>query len=347
MMRKENCSLKGHHTFGMEVKAAQFIEYNTVEELKGLLSDGTLSIMPWIHIGGGSNLLFLSDYLGCVVHSAIKGIEVVQEDEDSISIKVGAGEDWDDLVAYTVSKAWYGMENLSLIPGEVGASAVQNIGAYGIEACDLITAVHTVEVTTGLERIFLTQECNYGYRSSIFKNQLKGAYIVTAVTYKLSKKPIFCLTYGHLEQELIKRERTLTLSNVRDTIIEIRQEKLPDPKAFGNAGSFFMNPVIASEHFKSLQTDYPSIPHFLLATGDVKIPAAWLIEQCGWKGVKRGQAAVHDRQPLVLINCGEATGTEVWELAIQIKESVYKTFGIQITPEVNLIGSLDESNDIR
>lgn len=337
MIRKENCSLQSYHTFGMEVHAAHFIEYTSKEELQTLLKGDTLQQPPWLHIGGGSNLLFLGNYAGTIVHSAVKGMELVQEDADHVWVKVGAGEVWDDFVRYAVENNWYGAENLSIIPGEVGASAVQNIGAYGVEVADLITAVDTIEVATAQERTFQQAECNYGYRSSVFKKALKNSYIVTAVTFKLAKAIRFCLTYGHLEQELSKRGRTLTLPHVRQTIIEIRNEKLPDPKEWGNAGSFFMNPVVGHAHFELLQKEYPAIPHYLLADGNVKIPAAWLIEQCGWKGVKLGKAGVHSKQPLVLINCGGATGQELLALATQIEESIQEKFGITITPEVNII----------
>lgn len=346
MIKKENCSLRSYHTFGMEVNAACFIEYASKEELQQLLSDGTLQDTPWLHIGGGSNLLFLGDYAGVVVHSAIKGMEVVQEDAHHVYVKVGAGEVWDDFVCYAVERNWYGAENLSIIPGEVGASAVQNIGAYGVEVADLITTVDTVEVATAHERTFTQAACTYGYRSSIFKTALKNRYIVTAVTFKLAKKSSFCLTYGHLERELSKRNRTLTLPHVRQTIIEVRNEKLPDPKEWGNAGSFFMNPVVGDAHFKLLQKEYPAMPHYLLEDGRVKIPAAWLIEQCGWKGAKVGNAGVYSKQPLVLINCGGATGKELLALATQIAESVEEQFGITITPEVNVIETTDEGHCI-
>lgn len=337
MIRKNNCSLKPYHTFGMEVYAANFIEYASKEELISLLKGDLLATTHWLHIGGGSNLLFLDNYRGTIVHSAIKGMKVVKEDAHHVWIEVGAGEVWDDFVLYAVSNNWYGAENLSIIPGEVGASAVQNIGAYGVEVADLITEVHTMEIKTAIERTFLKEECNYGYRSSIFKNELKGYYIVTSVTYRLNKTATFCLTYGHLEKEIEKRQRTLTLADVRNTIIEIRNEKLPDPKEYGNAGSFFMNPVITQLHFDTLKKDYPTIPSYLLQNGDVKIPAAWLIDTCGWKGKKVGNAGVHEKQPLVLINCGGATGKEVLALSTQIQESVEDSFGITITPEVNII----------
>ncbi|MGL5938394.1 MAG: UDP-N-acetylmuramate dehydrogenase [Phocaeicola sp.] len=345
MVRKDNFSLKQHHTFGMEVCASHFVEYNSVEELRTLLNDAELIHSPWMHIGGGSNLLFLGNYAGTIIHSAIKGVEVVKENAHNVWVKVGAGEVWDEFVLYAIEKNWYGVENLSNIPGEVGASAVQNIGAYGVEAADLIEAVHTIEVANLAEHTFLKEECAYDYRSSLFKKEWKNQYIVTGVTYKLHKEPTFCLTYGHIEKELEKRGRLVTLRNVRDTIVEIRSEKLPDPKVFGNAGSFFMNPIVTGRHFEELKKLYPAIPHYVLESGKVKIPAAWLIDQCGWKGIKQGGAGVHSNQPLVLINCGGATGREVLGLATQIQESIQEVFGITITPEVNIIVG-DEGNCI-
>jgi UDP-N-acetylmuramate dehydrogenase len=260
------------------------------------------------------------------------------EDDEEVVVRVGAGEVWDDFVAYTVAQGWYGAENLSWIPGEVGASAVQNIGAYGVEAKDLIVNVETIEVATGEERIFSNAECAYAYRESIFKLSLKGQYIVTHVSYRLKKTPSYHLDYGNVRAELSKANFDLTLANVRQVIIDIRQAKLPDPNVQGNAGSFFMNPIVPRAHFEALLKDYPQIPHYEVDTDRVKIPAAWMIDQCGWKGKRLGNAGVHDKQALVLVNCGGATGAEVVRLSEEIQQSVFKMFGIQIYPEVNFIG---------
>ena len=331
-------SLKSRHTFGMDVKTALFIEYATKEELKEILRSQPLEEGRWLHIGGGSNLLFMGDYPGTILHSSIKGYEVLNEDAEGVVVRVGAGEVWDDFVAYTVAQGWYGAENLSWIPGEVGASAVQNIGAYGVEAKDLIVNVETIEVATGEERIFSNAECVYAYRESLFKLSLKGQYIVTHVSYRLKKTPSYHLDYGNVRAELAKANFDLTLANVRQVIIDIRQAKLPDPNVQGNAGSFFMNPIVPRAHFEALLKDYPQIPHYEVDTDRVKIPAAWMIDQCGWKGKRLGNAGVHDKQALVLVNCGGATGAEVVRLSEEIQQSVFKMFGIQIYPEVNFIG---------
>ena len=331
-------SLKSRHTFGMDVKTALFMEYSTKEELKELLLNEQLEEGRWLHIGGGSNLLFMGDYPGTILHSSIKGYEVLSEDAEEVIVRVGAGEVWDDFVAYTVAQGWYGAENLSWIPGEVGASAVQNIGAYGIEAKDLIVNVETVEVATGKERVFSNAECGYAYRESIFKLSLKGQYIVTHVSYRLKKTPCYHLDYGNVRAELAKANFDLALANVRQVIIDIRQAKLPDPNVQGNAGSFFMNPIVQRAHFEALLKDYPQMPHYEVDADRVKIPAAWMIDQCGWKGKRLGNAGVHDKQALVLVNCGEATGAEVVRLSEEIQQSVFNKFGIQIYPEVNFIG---------
>lgn len=334
----QNYSLKEHNTFGMDIKASRFVEYDSVEELKAVVGgEGNCLGGKWIHIGGGSNLLFRGDYDGTVLHSAICGCEVLKQDEQEVMLRVGAGEVWDDFVAYTVQNGWYGAENLSLIPGEVGASAVQNIGAYGTEAKDLIVSVETIEVATGEERVFSCEECRYAYRESIFKKEWKGRYIVTHVTYRLHRQPVFNLEYGNVRSELEKRGCELTLENVRRTIIAVRQAKLPDPKVQGNAGSFFMNPVVSRAQYEALQREYPDMPHYELEGGDVKIPAAWLIDRCGWKGRQWGRAGVHDRQALVLVNRGGATGEEIMELAGKIQEDVCRKFGVRISPEVNYI----------
>ena len=329
-------SLLPHNTFGMDVKASVFIEYASVEELKEVLSL-YVKDNQWLHIGKGSNLLFTGDFSGIILHSAIKGYEVIHEDTNEVVVRVGAGEVWDDFVAMTVENEWYGAENLSLIPGEVGASAVQNIGAYGVEAKDLIVGVEAIEVSTGKECIFKNEECGYAYRESVFKSSLKYQYLVTHVSYRLKKTPCYHLDYGNIRLELEKQKACLTLANVRQAIISIREAKLPDPKLQGNAGSFFMNPVISREHFEALLVDYPLMPHYEVDAESIKIPAAWMIDQCGWKGKRLGRAGVHDKQALVLVNLGGAVGAEVIALSEAIQKSVYEKFGINILPEVNFI----------
>lgn len=330
-------SLLPYHTFGMEVNASVFVEYDSVDELKQLLADSSLFREPWIQIGGGSNLLFTGDYPGLVLHSAIKGYEKVYEDDKEVHVRVGAGEVWDEFVAYAVAHQWYGAENLSLIPGEVGASAVQNIGAYGVEAKDLIVGVEALEVVTGNECSFTCAECKYAYRDSIFKKEWKNRYLITHVTYRLQKTPVYHLEYGNVQSELEKRGEGVTLENVREVIIDIREAKLPDPKVQGNAGSFFMNPIISKKQYEDLLALYPELPHYDVDETRVKVPAAWMIDRCGWKGKQMGRAGVHDKQALVLVNCGGATGREVIALSQAIQDSVKEKFGVEIFPEVNFI----------
>ena len=327
-------SLLPYNTFGIDVSASRFLEYASVAELKEYIAQGAVTT-PFLHIGGGSNLLFTKDYDGLILHSRIGGIEVTAEDSQTVSLRVGAGVVWDDFVACCVEHGWYGAENLSLIPGEVGASAVQNIGAYGVEVKDLITAVETVNIQ-GYERVYSVEECEYAYRNSIFKRPENKSVFVTYVRFRLSKEERYTLDYGTIRQELAKYPAP-TLPIVRKVIIEIRESKLPDPKVMGNAGSFFMNPIVAKEKLEALQRDYPRIPYYELPDGRVKIPAGWMIDQCGWKGKSLGPAAVHDKQALVLVNRGGAKGSDVIALSDAVRASVRDKFGIDIHPEVNVI----------
>ena len=333
MTIRENCSLAGRNTFGMDVRADRLIEYSTVEELKSILPDIE---RPLLMIGGGSNLLFTSDFRGTVLHSAITGIEVTGESRDRVHVRVGSGVEWDDFVAWCVLNGFWGVENLSAIPGEVGAAAVQNIGAYGVEARDVIDTVQTVCLADGSGRDFSNAECRYSYRQSIFKNELKGRFAVTYVIFMLSKAPQPKLGYGALEQE-VARLGGPSLGNIRKAVTGIRESKLPDPKVLGNAGSFFMNPVITGQEFKVLKDSYPNVPSYPAPDGKVKVPAGWLIEQAGWKGRSLGPAAVYDRQALVLVNKGGATGADIIRLADTIIKEVKGKFGITLSTEVNYI----------
>ena len=336
MIIKENISLLSYNTFGIDAKADYFIEYNSVEELQTALKSEIVKSNRLLHIGGGSNLLFMKDFKGVILHSAINFIKKVSEDADTVMLEAGAVVNWDDFVAYTVENGWGGVENLSLIPGEVGASAVQNIGAYGVEVQDVIIEVNAVEIETGESKIFSVEDCQYGYRESIFKKELKGKYIITSVVFKLQKQAQFKLNYQHLEAEVLKNG-DINLQNIRQTIIAVRESKLPDPKIFGNAGSFFMNPVISKAHFNELLAQYPQMPHYFVSETEEKVPAGWLIDQCGWKGKQIGNAGVHDKQALVLVNKGGATGAEIVYLAEQIQVSVKIKFGIELRAEVNYI----------
>lgn len=337
MKKYNHYSLLGHNTFGIDACAEVFVEYETADELRQLLSGREALPLPYLHIGAGSNLLFVSDFEGTVWHSAIKGIEVVDETEDAVRLHVGAGEVWDDFVAACVRQGWHGVENLSHIPGEVGAAAVQNIGAYGMEAKDVIDSVHAVEFSTGREKVFRNADCHYSYRQSVFKNELKGMYAVTHVDFRLRKSGPFLLDYGNI-REALEKYPEVNLLNVRKAIASIRDAKLPDPKVTGNAGSFFMNPVVSSEVYAGLHREYPAMPCYPTDDGCVKIPAAWMIDRCGWKGKSLGRAGVHDRQALVLVNKGGASGKDIVRLSEEIRRSVQEKFGIDIRPEVNFIG---------
>lgn len=322
------------NTFGLDVKAGRWLEYASVEELKALIAEGQIS-SPYLHVGSGSNLLFLGDFEGTVLHSAIRSIEMVNQDAEKVWLRVGAAVIWDDFVAYCVERGYYGAENLSLIPGEVGASAVQNIGAYGVEVKDLISCVETVDVH-GDRRVFGVEECGYAYRNSVFKRPDMKSFFVTHVTFALNKAEQYTLNYGTIRQELEKYPQ-IDLATVRQVIVSIRESKLPDPKVLGNAGSFFMNPIVTRTKYETLLQEYPSMPSYQVDATHVKIPAGWMIEQCGWKGKSLGNAAVHDKQALVLVNCGGATGADIVALSDAVRAAVREKFGVEIHPEVNMI----------
>ena len=322
------------NTFGIDVTAARFLEYGSEDELRELIAAGQV-VPQRLNIGGGSNLIFIKAYEGTVLHSRIGGLEVTSEDEEHVWVRVGAGVVWDDFVAWCVKRHWYGAENLSLIPGEVGASAVQNIGAYGVEVKDLITSVETINMARE-KRIYGVDECGYSYRKSLFKQPEMKTVFVTYVNFCLGKREHYTLDYGTIRQELEKYP-VLNLEILRRVIIDIRQSKLPDPKVLGNAGSFFMNPIVPRRQFESLQREYPDMPHYDVDAGRVKIPAAWMIDRCGWKGKALGPAAVHGRQALVLVNSGGATGADIVALSDAVRASVREKFGIDIHPEVCLI----------
>lgn len=321
-------SLLHYNTFGIDQSCEAFYEPSTEEELVALLPE--LREKPLLVIGGGSNLLLTQDFKGNVLHPAILGVSAFEESSE-VMLRCGAGENWDDIVAYAVNHGYYGMENLSLIPGEVGASAVQNIGAYGAEAKDIIYAVEAIEIATGEKVVIPAEECHYAYRQSRFKNEWKGLFIITAVTYALSKTFTPKLDYGGLKGQF-KNSDKVTAADVRNAVISIREAKLPDWHVEGNGGSFFMNPVVSKEKLEELLSIYPDMPHY-----DTKIPAGWMIEQCGWKGKTLGRAGVHDKQALVLVNKGGATGQEILTLCNTIIHDVNEKFGITLHPEVNII----------
>lgn len=333
MIDQENYSLLRHNTFGIDAKCKRFIEYSSVEEAQQVARMITDADRPLLILGGGSNLLLTGDYNGTVLHSGIRFLEQT----DECHVRCGSGFIWDDVVDYCVANNLYGAENLSIIPGEVGASAVQNIGAYGAEAKDLIECVEAVEIETGQICRFTNTECAYSYRQSKFKHAWKNRFLITAVTYKLSKTYNPKLDYGNIRVALAaKGIDNPTAMQLRETIIDIRNAKLPDPKVLGNAGSFFMNPVVSTHKYNQLAQQYVGMPHYTIDSEYEKIPAGWLIEQCGWKGKVLGKAAVHNKQALVLVNCGGATGSEVVQLYKTIQHDVKQKFDIEIKPEVNI-----------
>lgn len=330
-------NLKEHNTFDIDVKCRRFIEFESVDELLQIVNSLTDADKPLLVLGGGSNMLFTADYEGTVLHSAIKGHVAVQTDE-GIMLRCGSGEVWDDIVSLCVSNRMYGAENLSLIPGDVGASAVQNIGAYGAEAKDIILKVEAVDLQTGKMCEFTNEECEYAYRKSKFKGEWRNRFVITYVTYKLSEVFCPCLDYGNIRAELEKRNiKVPTAEQLRNVIIDIRNEKLPDPKIEGNAGSFFMNPVVPKAKYEELVARFGNVPHYSVDDNNEKIPAGWMIDQCGWKGKSLGKAGVHSRQALVLVNRGGAEGKDIVALCDAIKRDVKDKFGIDIVPEVNII----------
>ena len=333
---EENVSLKNFNTFGIEAKARFFVEINHEEDLRELFLDQQWLTVPRLVLGGGSNMLFVKDFEGLVIRMNIRGIEH-RISHDEVYVEAGAGEVWNDLVNYCVDHGFAGMENLSLIPGSVGASPIQNIGAYGVEIKDIFYSCHAFEIATGQVKIFSNQDCRFEYRESVFKSTLKGQYIITSVKYKLSTVADLKLHYGAIKQELENRQITNpTIKDVSQVVSHIRVSKLPDPSTIGNAGSFFKNPVISSQQFEQLVAQYPDVVNFPASNG-VKLAAGWLIEQCGWKGKAVGNTGTWKNQALVLVNNGDATGAEIYSLSSQIIDSVYTKFGVMLEREVNLI----------
>jgi UDP-N-acetylmuramate dehydrogenase len=327
-------SLLPHNTFGIKATADNFVEFSSVDDIMTFLGKGFNGRS--LVIGGGSNLLFVNDFSGTIFHSAIKGMEVVEENDKEILLRVGSGVNWDELVAYTVEQGWGGLENLSAIPGEVGASAVQNVGAYGVEAGELIEKVETIRIEDAECQEFLHKDCDFSYRHSIFKTTEKGKHIITYVTYRLVKNPSFKLTYGNLFEK-VEELGGATLANVRKAVCEIREAKLPNPDKVGSAGSFFMNPVVTKKVAESLAEEYPTMPKYPLPNGDVKLSAGWLIEKCGWKDTPHEHVGVYQHQALVVINRGNATGQDVLDFASAVVASVKEKFGVALNMEVNVI----------
>ncbi len=338
MKIEKNISLKSYNTFGIDVKAKFFSEIYDETELKEVFSSDEYKSLPKLILGGGSNILLTKDFDGLVLKISISGIEIIGEDNETVLIKAGAGETWHKLVLFCVEKNYGGIENLSLIPGTVGAAPMQNIGAYGREIKDVFESLNGVYIDNGKSAVFKKDECKFGYRNSIFKNELRDKFIITYVTLRLSKHPVINISYGNVKSELDKLGyNQIGIKEVSDVIIKIRQSKLPDPAEIGNAGSFFKNPEVSEDKFNQLKENFKDIIGFKLENGKVKIPAGWLIESCGWKGKKVGNTGSHAKQSLVLVNYGEASGEEVLNLAKEIKKSVLDKFGIELKEEVNII----------
>lgn len=329
-----NFSLKDYNTFGIDVKAKKFISITSMEQLREVL----VSESDIFLLSGGSNMLLTKDIDKTVVHVNLKGITILEESENQVVIEVLAGEDWHQFVLWCVNHDFGGIENLSLIPGNVGTCPIQNIGAYGVEVKDVIESVDAMEISTGKIQTFSNSECEFGYRNSIFKNALKDQLVITKVRFKLTKgahKPN--TSYGAIESELLKHNiENPTIKDISNAVITIRQSKLPDPKEIGNSGSFFKNPVIDTSHFENLKEKYPNIPCYIIDDNSIKVPAGWLIETAGFKGKRFGDAGVHNRQALVLVNYGNASGQEIFELAKQIQSKIKIDFGVELEIEVNV-----------
>lgn len=335
-----NVNLKEYNTFGIEVFAKEFETINSLEVAKKFFKTLEVNEQNFLILGGGSNLLLTENFDGLVIQNNLKGIEILNENDDDVVIKVGAGENWHEFVLHCINNEFAGVENLSLIPGNVGASPMQNIGAYGVEVKSLITEVETINISTGEIKIFSNEECLFDYRSSIFKTTHKNQFFITSVNFKLSKKPDFNVSYGAIKSQLEKdriQEENITIKAISNAVIAIRQSKLPDPKEIGNSGSFFKNPVVSKILFKQLKKVHKDMPAYELPQGDYKLAAGWLIEKTGWKGYTEGNYGVHKNQALVLVNYGGASGLEIYDLSERILLSVKEKFGVTLEREVNII----------
>jgi len=338
MQIRENIPLRPYHTFGIDVSARYFSTFGNREELEALLKEQLPVKTNPLILGGGSNILFTHDYDGLVLKNEVSGINVIREDEEYLYVKAGAGENWHGFVMYCVDNGYAGVENLSLIPGNVGASPMQNIGAYGVEIKDVFHELEAYHTREGSTRTFSNSECAFGYRESVFKNIYKNQFVITSVTYRLKKKPSFNTSYGAIQQELEKMGvQELSIKAISQAVINIRSSKLPDPKEIGNAGSFFKNPQIPNAQFDKLKTEHPNVVAFPVNESYTKVAAGWLIEQCGWKGYRKGDAGCYPKQALVLVNYGNAKGEQIYQLSEEILQSVKEKFGIALEREVNII----------
>lgn len=339
MTFQHKIDLKPFNTFGISAQAEQFIVATTIQDLQQLIQENVFQKFDTLVLGGGSNILLTGDFKGLVIKMELKGINIVAETENDVVINVGAGENWHQLVRYCVTRGWGGVENLSLIPGTMGAAPMQNIGAYGVEIKDVIEKVEVIHIESGKVSSFSNAECEFGYRESIFKQKQKGKYIISSVTLRLTKKNHrYATEYGAIQDTMKQLGHTQpSIQAISDTVIHIRRSKLPDPEKIGNAGSFFKNPSISNEQYHLLQQTFPSIPGYTSAHETTKVPAGWLIEQCGWKGKTFDSIGVHPLQALVIVNYGGGEGKKIWQLALAIQQSVKEKFNIVLQPEVNVI----------
>lgn len=334
----ENISLKPFNTFAINAKAKYFASFATTDALKELLSSKPATQNASLILGGGSNILFTKDFDGLILKNELRGIELIKEDAHHFYVKAAAGENWNSLVMHCIGHNYAGLENLSLIPGNVGASPMQNIGAYGVEIKDVFDSLEAMNRSDLSIDTFTTNDCAFGYRESIFKKKYKDEFIILNVTFRLNKHPEFNISYGAIEEELEKMNvKELSIQAISQAVINIRKSKLPDPAEIGNAGSFFKNPVISKKQFDDLEKDHPGIPGYAASAVHIKLAAAWLIEQCGWKGYKKNDAGVHAKQALVLVNYGDANGREMYNLSAEIIHSVKKKFNVELEREVNIV----------
>ena len=338
MKIQEKVSLRPYNTFGLEVNAARFAEVSSVAELRELILDPALKSLPKFILGGGSNILFTQDFNGLIIRNRIRGIEITDETDDHGRVKAGAGEVWHSFVLWTLDHNLAGLENLSLIPGSVGAAPIQNIGAYGVEIKDTFYELEAMSLEDGSLTTFSREECKFGYRDSIFKREAKNKFVIVSVTFQLSKKPALNTSYGAIEQELkAMNVQNAGISEISQAVINIRSSKLPDPAKIGNAGSFFKNPEVEISIFEKLKSEYPDLVGYKTGNNKMKLAAGWLIEQCGWKGKVSGHVGMHKQQALVLVNYGGATGSELIQHARAVQSSVREKFGVELEMEVNVL----------
>ncbi len=337
----ENQSLLLLNTFHIDASTRYLVEINSESDFLSLIKDKRYIDSNKLVLGGGSNLLFTKDFEGIVIKNNLLGKELVKEDEEHYYVKAGAGEVWHEFVLWCIKNNYAGLENLSLIPGKVGASPMQNIGAYGIEIKDVFESLEALDMQTGENVVFTNTQCEFGYRESVFKRKYKNRYFIKSVTFKLTKHPKFNTSYGAIEKELeVMGVKDLSIKAISDAVISIRSSKLPDPAQIGNAGSFFKNPEVSASKYESLKKEFPTIVGYPLENGNVKLAAGWLIEQCGWKGKREGDAGVHVNQALVLVNYDKAKGSEIYHLSTAILKSVHEKFGVDLEREVNIYDHL-------